>query len=78
MVPLVVLAFLTDPEVVGKILRHLGVATEAPVRARARSRAEPLGLDVEEACGWGGVGSEGAGAMGGGGGGRASIRPPPG
>jgi hypothetical protein len=34
-VPMVVLAFLTDPEVVGKILRHLGLPASAPVLAPA-------------------------------------------
>ena len=34
-VPLVVLAFLTDPEVVERILRHLGLPMAGPVVARA-------------------------------------------
>jgi hypothetical protein len=36
-VPMVVLAFLTDPEVVEKILRHLGLPTCAPALAPAGS-----------------------------------------
>ena len=36
-VPMVVLAFLTDPDVVGRILRHLGLPACAPVLAPARS-----------------------------------------
>ena len=34
-VPMVVLAFLTDPDVVGRILRHLGLSTCAPALAPA-------------------------------------------
>jgi len=34
---MVVLAFLTDPDVVGKILRHLGLPTSAPALAPAGS-----------------------------------------
>jgi hypothetical protein len=32
-VPMTVLAFLSDPEVVGKILRHLGLPTTVPALA---------------------------------------------
>jgi hypothetical protein len=38
---MVVLAFLTDPEVVGKILRHLGLPLSAPALTPARSSAVP-------------------------------------
>ncbi len=37
-----VLQFLTDPAVIGRILRHLGLATEAPRVAPARGPPEPL------------------------------------
>jgi hypothetical protein len=43
-VPMAVLAFLTDPEVVGKILRHLGLPTAAPLVARARSSRDAKGF----------------------------------
>lgn len=43
-VPMVVLAFLTDPEVVGKILRHIGLPTTAPLVARARSSRDAQGF----------------------------------
>ena len=43
---MVVLAFLTDPEVVGKILRHLGLPTTAPLVARARSSGEAKGFEL--------------------------------
>jgi hypothetical protein len=45
---MVVLAFLTDPEVVRKILAHLGLPTAAPVVAKARSSAPALGFDLPE------------------------------
>jgi hypothetical protein len=38
---MVVLALLSDPEVVGKILRHLGLPTTVPALAPARSSAVP-------------------------------------
>jgi hypothetical protein len=38
---MVVLAFLTDPEVVGKILRHLGLPTSAPALVPAGSMPSP-------------------------------------
>ena len=47
-VPMIVLAFLTDPEVVGKILHHLGLPTCAPPLARARSSAPGLGFKLAE------------------------------
>ena len=43
-VPMVVLAYLTDPDVVGKILRHLGLPFSAPALAPARSSGRPLGI----------------------------------
>jgi hypothetical protein len=45
-VPMVVLAFLTDPEVLGRILRHLGLPTTAPLVARARSSGEAKGFEL--------------------------------
>ncbi len=74
-VPMVVLAFLSDPEVVGKILRHLGLPTTAPVLAPARSstRALGFGLPGEDAVSGREEGDDagGAGAPG------PPIRPPP-
>ena len=50
-VPMIVLAFLTDPEVVGKILRHLGLPCSAPFVAPARSPAPALGFALpDEDC----------------------------
>jgi hypothetical protein len=43
-VPMTVLAFLSDPEVVGKILRHLGRPTVAPALAASRGPAPALGF----------------------------------
>ena len=43
---MVVLAFLTDPEVVGRILRHLGLPTTAPLMVRARSTSEAQGFEL--------------------------------
>ena len=51
---MVVIAFLSDPSVVGKILRHLHLATEAPPVSPARSSAQEW-LDVmawDPAEGW--------------------------
>jgi hypothetical protein len=45
---MVVLAFLTDPEVVSKILRHLGLAIAAPALAPARSSGEARGFGLGE------------------------------
>ena len=42
-VPMVVLALLTDPDVVGRILRHLGLPVCAPALAAARSLGEMFG-----------------------------------
>jgi len=47
-VPMVVLAFLTDPEVVGKILRHLGLPTSAPACSPARSSGRAIGFELAE------------------------------
>jgi hypothetical protein len=41
---MIVLAFLTDLEVVGKILRHLGLPTTAPALAPSRSSSHSLGF----------------------------------
>ncbi len=41
---MVVLAFLADPAVVGKIPRHFGLPTVAPVLAPARSPGQALGV----------------------------------
>jgi hypothetical protein len=46
-VPMVVLAFLTDPQVVGKILRHLGLAATAPALSPSRSSESPMGFLLE-------------------------------
>jgi hypothetical protein len=47
-VPMVVLAFLTDPEVVGKILRHLRLPLSAPSLAPARLSGRSLGFVLPE------------------------------
>ena len=47
-VPMIVLAFLTDPEVVGKILRHLGLPVSAPLIAPARSSGPALGFALPD------------------------------
>jgi len=49
-VAMVVLAFLTDPEVVGKILRHLGLPTCAPALAPASPAHSPQLLLQQEAA----------------------------
>lgn len=49
-VPMVVLAFLTDPDVVGKILKHLGLPTCAPVLAPTGSVSSPQQLMQQEAA----------------------------
>ncbi|MBU1701988.1 MAG: hypothetical protein KJ970_11845 [Candidatus Eisenbacteria bacterium] len=46
-VPMVVLAFLTDPKVVGKILRHLGLAATPPALSPARPSDPPMGFLLE-------------------------------
>lgn len=45
---MVVSAFLTDPEVVVKILRHLGLPTTAPVLAPSRSSGRMMGFALGE------------------------------
>jgi hypothetical protein len=45
-VPMIVLAFLTDPEVVGKILCHLGLPLAAPALAPASSSGEARGFEL--------------------------------
>jgi hypothetical protein len=45
---MVVLAFLTDPEVVVKILRHLGLPTTAPALAPSRSSGRMMGFALGE------------------------------
>jgi len=74
-VPMIVLALLSDPEVVGKILHHLGLPTTAPVLAPARSstRALGFGLPEEDAV----SGREESDAAGGAGAPGPPIRPPP-
>ena len=47
-VPMLVLAFLTDPDVVGKILRHLGLPAAAPALARSRSSGRAMGFALAE------------------------------
>jgi hypothetical protein len=47
-VPMVVLAFLSDPKVVGKILKHLALPTIAPALAPARSSGRTLGFALPE------------------------------
>jgi hypothetical protein len=72
---MVVLAFLSDPEVVSRILRHLGLPTVAPVVAPARRCGEAEGFELGE----GGVdlGSEEPEEMTEGDGPAPPIRPPP-
>jgi hypothetical protein len=43
-----VLAFLTDPDVVAKILRHLRLPTSAPAVTAAKSATPALGFDLPE------------------------------
>ena len=74
-VPMVVLAFLSHPDVVEKILRHLGLPVHAPALAPARSSGRALGfaLPAEDAIsgggdndGWGDSGAS-----------EPPVRPPP-
>ena len=67
---MVVLAFLTDPEVIGKILRHLHLAVCAPALAEPRVIREARGFEVEEEIGTGAGGEEETPAEG-------ESRPPP-
>ena len=48
---MVVLAFLSDPEVVGRILRHLGLPVFAPALAAARPSGRVLGFGLAEDSG---------------------------
>ena len=45
---MIVLAFLTDPEVVGKILKHLGLPLSAPALTPARSSGRSLAFAMPE------------------------------
>jgi hypothetical protein len=45
---MVVLAFLTDPEVVARILKHLRLPCAAPVLTPARSSGPALGLALPD------------------------------
>lgn len=72
---MVVLAFLTDPEAIGKILKHLGLPATAPALAPSRSSGRVMGFDLAEkeaACTPdSGEWTEGSTRP------RPSIRPPP-
>jgi len=74
-VAMVVLAFLTDPEVIGRILRHLGLPSSAPPVVKARSSGGEMGFELGEEVlsGEGEDFFEGEGA----GRGEGFIRPPP-
>ena len=72
---MVVLAFWSDPEVVGKILCHLGLPTLAPELAAARLSGRLLGFRLAEEGAGTGTGKDAGGRDG-----RASgipTRPPP-
>jgi len=72
---MVVLAFLSDPEVVGKILKHLGLPTLPPALAAARPSGRVLGFALAENGGLSpseeeeGRGDRGAAGV--------QVRPPP-
>jgi hypothetical protein len=72
---MVVLVFLTDPEVVSRILRHLGLPIVAPMLAPARRSGEAEGVELGD----GGVdlGSEEMEEMTEGDGLAPRTRPPP-
>jgi hypothetical protein len=53
-VPMVVLAFLSDPDVVSRILRHLGLPVSAPALAPARASGRRRGFELGEEVGRGG------------------------
>jgi hypothetical protein len=72
-VPMTVLAFLTDPEVVGKILRHLGLPVCAPALAAARPAGRELGFAMPEHVSAPGDEEGGADAVEAG----SPVRPPP-
>ena len=67
---MVVLAFLTDPEVVGRILRHLHLPARAPALAEPRLEGEARGFELEEETGPDPTGENEAPAEG-------ESRPPP-
>jgi hypothetical protein len=76
-----VLAFITDPEVVSRILSHLHLPTSPPPLAQARTAASPLAFPLEDE----GVlalervgGAAEAGKAAGAGGAEECGRPPPG
>lgn len=50
-VPMTLLAFLTDPEVVQKVLVHFGLLTSAPALASTRSSGRSLGFASPEEAG---------------------------
>ena len=52
---MIVLAFLADPDVVLKILRHLGLPISAPPLAVARASGRALGFGVPSEGGRGGA-----------------------
>jgi len=79
-VPMVVLAFLTDPDVVAKILRHLRLPTSAPAVTAVKSATPALGFDLpEEDCASKQDGDDAGEShhQRGHGAGERSIRPPP-
>jgi len=71
---MVVLAFLSDPEVVGRILGHLGLPAMAPVLAAARPSGWVLGFGLAEDSVADRRDEEGDGDSGGWG---IPVRPPP-
>jgi hypothetical protein len=77
---MVVLAFLTDPDVVAKILRHLRLPTSAPAVTAVKSATPALGFDLPEEDFASKQDGDDAGESHphrGHGGGEPSIRPPP-
>jgi Putative transposase len=72
-VPMTVLALITDLEVVGRILNHLGLPACAPPLSPARQKSEPLGFELGEEDSEAGRGTEETEAQYGAG----AIRPPP-
>ena len=72
-VPMVVLAFLTDPDVVGRILRHLGLSSCVPALSPARSSGLPLGFDLADVDSSAGTAEEASDSIDS----DAPIRPPP-
>ncbi len=70
---MVVLAFLSDPEVVQKILMHLGLPTVVPALTTARTPRPELGFALPEEDSGPAGGNHGRDA----GPGEPLIRPPP-